>query len=147
MILYLDASALVKRYIAETGSDQVGRIIAGAETIGTSIISRPEVSAALAKAVRVKLLSGKEAVSALRIFRAQWGDLVRILLNETMVGTADELAWEHSLRGYDAVHLASALFWQDAIGGQVVIATYDRQLWKAANRTGLAVFPSELPAK
>lgn len=35
MILYLDASALVKRYIAEAGSAEVGEAIAKAEMVGT----------------------------------------------------------------------------------------------------------------
>ena len=51
MILYLDASALVKRYVAELGSPQMSEAIAEAEMIGTVIISRAEIAAALAKAV------------------------------------------------------------------------------------------------
>ncbi len=77
MILYLDASALVKRYIAEAGSAEVGRLIAQTDVVGTSVISRAEVAAALAKAVRVGLLSRDEAGAALQVFRAQWIDLSR----------------------------------------------------------------------
>ncbi|GMQ79464.1 MAG: hypothetical protein BMS9Abin02_2061 [Anaerolineae bacterium] len=40
MILYLDASALVRRYIAESGSDMVASPIANAEAVSTSVISR-----------------------------------------------------------------------------------------------------------
>ena len=39
MILYLDASALVKRYVAELGSTEVNEAIAGAEVIGTAIVN------------------------------------------------------------------------------------------------------------
>ena len=56
MILYLDASALVKRYVAEPGSAEVSEAISRAEAIGTALISRAEVAAALAKAVRGKAL-------------------------------------------------------------------------------------------
>ena len=52
MILYLDASALVKRYVAEPGSVEVNEAISRAEVTGTALISRAEVAAALAKAVR-----------------------------------------------------------------------------------------------
>lgn len=48
MILYLDASALVKRYIAELGSAEVAMAITTADVVGTSIISRAETAAALA---------------------------------------------------------------------------------------------------
>ncbi len=144
MILYLDASALVKRYVSERGTAEVGRIITQADGVGTSLISRAEISAALAKAVRVKLLTRNDATKALRVFRAQWNDLARLQLTETLIAQADALAWEHSLRGYDAVHLASALFWQEMIGEPLTLATYDRQLWEAARQLRLEVFPMEL---
>ena len=145
MILYLDSSALVKRYVAEPGSDDVVRLIAEARVAGTSLIARSEIAAALAKAVRVKLLSRDDASAALKAFRAQWPDLVRVQLTEALVADADALAWTHALRGYDAVHLASALFWQDALGGPVTVATFDRQLWDGAQRSNLPVFPTAWP--
>lgn len=144
MILYLDASALVKRYVAETGSADVDRLIARAELVGTSVISRVEVSAALAKAVRVKVVSQAEASTALRKFRTQWIDLVRLQITEGIIAQADGLAWEHGLRGYDAVHLAVALFWQEALGEPVTMATFDRQLWQVGKPAGLIVWPNSL---
>ena len=109
MILYLDASALVKRYVAEIGSDAVNEAIGRAEATGTSLISRAEVGAALAKTVRMGILTQEEAWEALRAFRREWPDLVRVQITEWVVARADDLAWEHGLRGYDAVHLAAAL--------------------------------------
>ena len=50
MIVYLDASALVKRYVAETGSAEVASLISEAQAIGTAVVSRAEVAAALAQA-------------------------------------------------------------------------------------------------
>jgi len=49
MIAYLDASALVKRYVSETGSQAVNSLIAEANIVGTAVISRAEVSAGLSK--------------------------------------------------------------------------------------------------
>ena len=37
--MYLDASALIKRYLAEAGSFEVGKLISEAATMGTAIIS------------------------------------------------------------------------------------------------------------
>jgi len=146
MILYLDASALVKRYIAEPGASEVAEAIATAEVVGTSLISRAETAAALAKAVRVGTLTRQEASSALQVFRSEWPSLVRVQAIEMLVARADELAWELGLRGYDAVHLASALLWQDGIGERVTVATFDRQLWEAAEQRGMIPFPHDLPA-
>lgn len=144
MIVYLDASALVKRYVAEVGSVEVDRLIAEAESVGTAVISRAEVAAALAKAARLGLLPRDEAEAALQVFRAQWPDLVRLQLTEIVLAQADALAWEHGLRGYDAVHLAVARFWQDSLGQPVALATFDRQLWQAGAATGLVAWPKDL---
>jgi predicted nucleic acid-binding protein len=144
VILYLDASALVKRYIAEAGSAETGQLIAQAEGIGTSVISRAEVAAALAKSVRIGFLSREEASAALQVFRAQWVDLVRLQLTEVVIARADTLAWEHGLRGYDAVHLAAALFWQETMSEPVRLATFDHQLWQAATTAGMIAWPANL---
>ncbi len=145
MIAYLDASVLVKRYVAEAGSTEVGALIDQAEAAGTAIISRAEVAAALAKAVRMRLLPRDEAASALKVFNREWEDLVRLQMTEVLMSRAASLAWDHGLRGYDAAHLASALFWQDMLGAPVTVASYDRQLWKAAKANGLILWPDSLP--
>ena len=64
-----------------------------------------------------------------------------------MVARADDLAFQHGLRGYDAVHLASALAWAEALEETITFATFDVQLWRAAAEHGaLSRFPDDLPA-
>jgi len=145
MIVYLDTSALVKHYVQESGSEQVERVIDQARLVGTAAVTRVEIAAALAKAVRTRLLSTDEAAEALSAFEAEWESLVRLQLHELLLARAASLAWEHGLRGYDAVHLASALFWREIVGEPVVLATYDRELWEEASRCGLKVFPEDRP--
>ncbi len=146
MILYLDASSLVKRYVTEPGSAQVSEAISKAEVVGTALICRAEIAAALAKAVRVDALTQEEASVSLQVFREEWPDLVRVQVTEMVITRADAFAWEHGLRGYDAVHLAAASLWQDTMSEQVTLSTFDRQLWAAAERVGLALHPADLPA-
>ncbi|MFN3565323.1 MAG: type II toxin-antitoxin system VapC family toxin [Burkholderiaceae bacterium] len=145
MILYLDASALVKRYVAEAGSTDVAVAIAEARLLATAVISRAEVTAALAKAVRLKWASRKAGAAGLADFEADWPDLIRLEVSEAVVARAASLAWQQSLRGYDAVHLASALHWQEALGEAVTLATYDRELWRGAQTSGLVPWPIDLP--
>lgn len=144
MILYLDASALVKRYVAEVGSDDVAQAIENSQLIGTSLITQAETVAAFAKAMRVGALEAAEAEAALQLFRIDWTDVVRIQATELVVGRAASLAWEYGLRGYDAVHLASALAWQEGLQASVVFVTYDRQLWSFSSKAGLKCFPEAL---
>ena len=145
MILYVDTSALVKRYIAELGTAEVTQAIAGAEVVGTSIIARAEMAAALAKAVRMSVLARDAADAALQVFRSEWPRLVRVQATEMLVARADALAWEWGLRGYDAVHLASAMLWREGMDEDVALATFDRRLWEVAGQCGLGVFPNDLP--
>jgi len=42
--------------------------------------------------------------------------------------------------------MASALAWQEGMGEEVTVATFDRQLWQAAGQSGLTAFPRDLPA-
>jgi predicted nucleic acid-binding protein len=145
VIAYLDASALVKRYIVERGSRETIALTADSEMTATSIVSRAEVAAALAKAVRAGLVTREVARSAQRRFTGDWLDLVRVPVTEAVVERAEGLAWEHGLHGYDSVQLASALTWQTSVGEEIVLATFDQQLWDAAKQTGLRPWPDLLP--
>lgn len=145
MIAYFDASALVKRHVDERGSRETLDFAARAEVVATSLVSRAEVAAALAKAVRAKLLDEDEAREMQRAFAAQWPDIARIPVTEALVSRAETLAWEYGLRGYDAVQLASAVLFQESLGTAVRLATFDRQLWHAAQSAGFEPWPDKAP--
>lgn len=144
MILYLDSSVLVKRYVQEAESAEVLRVIEQATSISTSLITRAEMSATFAKAVRMDVLSRNIAESLLNLFRTHWNDFERIDLTEDVVTRADDLAWQFGLRGYDAVHLATAMLWHESLHAGLTFATYDKKLWNAAQRVGLESFPQAL---
>jgi predicted nucleic acid-binding protein len=144
MIVYLDASALVKRYVAEAGSGAVAQLLQEAKAVGSATISFVEVIAALAKATRLGELDRQEAEAAQIAFRGDWPDLMRLPASQSLLDRAADLAWQLGLRGYDAVQLAAAVSWQEALETPVTLATFDRQLWQAARQSGLSVFPTDL---
>lgn len=144
MILYLDASALVKRYVTERGSKEVIALTGSADAVATSLVSRAEVAAALARAVQLGVLDHDGGRRAQRRSSREWADLARIPVTEALVSRAETLAWDHGLRGYDAVQLASALTWRDALGRDILLATFDTQLWEAAPQVGLQAWPEKL---
>jgi predicted nucleic acid-binding protein len=145
VIAYFDASALVKRHIDERGSREAIEFAARAEVVATSVVSRAEVAAALANAVRANLLEEDDARAAQRAFATEWPDIARIPVTEALVSRAETLAWDYGLRGHDAVQLASAVLFQEAVGATVRLATFDKQLWDAARRAGLEPWPEKLP--
>ncbi|MCC7360105.1 MAG: type II toxin-antitoxin system VapC family toxin [Anaerolineales bacterium] len=144
MILYLDTSALTKKYIEEAYSADVVALLEQSDLVGASLLARVELPAAVAKAVRMHWLSAADGERALKAFRAEWPSLLAVQVTESLVIRADNLAWEHGLRAYDAVHLSAALIWQEALGEPVTVATFDKQLWQAANAVGLATWPPSL---
>jgi predicted nucleic acid-binding protein len=144
VIVYIDASALVKRYVAERGSEEVVELMESAEIIATSVITRAEVAAALARAARLGALHYDAVRRAHRRFSREWSDFARVPVTEPLVSRAETLAWDHGLRGYDAVQLASALTLQESIGKEMLLATFAGQLWQAATATGLRVWPEKL---
>jgi predicted nucleic acid-binding protein len=142
--LYLDTNALLKRYINEPGSSDIRALIRQATLFATARITRVEIAAALAKVVRVGALRRRRALYSLDAFQRDWVHIFRIDVSETLVGNAASLAWMHRLRGYDAIHLAAALSWQEELGEPVSLVTYDRQLWAVAKLVDLSVFPEHL---
>lgn len=146
MILYLDSSALVKKYVLEAGSEEVRRSIEESEGVGTVVLAHTEVVAALAKAVRTGVLTKAAAKVARTQFEGDWPDLIRLAVAEPTATRAADLAWSHDLRGYDALHLAAARTWADLMDEALTFATYDRRLWTAAGAEGLHCWPEDLPA-
>ncbi|OGN94369.1 MAG: hypothetical protein A2Z71_09380 [Chloroflexi bacterium RBG_13_50_21] len=141
MILYIDASALVKRYVAESGSIEVNAWISKSQMVTTNILSRAEVAAAFNRASRMQIIDNEACQTALEQFRSEWESFVRLQNNEGTVIRADYLTSRHNLRGYDAIHLASALIWQESIGSRIRLITYDQQLRQSGLDEGLFLLP------
>ena len=144
MIVYFDASALVKRYLIEAGTAELQHFSRDVSLAGTSLLSRAEVSAAIARASRLGLTPSDQALKALKSFRAHWVQFLRIQAQESTMAKADELAWDQGLRGYDAVHLASALLWRESLNQSPTFATFDKQLSDAARKEQFEVWPERL---
>lgn len=141
MILYLDTSALVKRYIRETGTDEVIPLVENAGSVGSASLTKAEMAAALEKTVRQGWIKRKIALQAWQDFLDQWSSFTRLNISSGTIERASKLAWEYSLRGYGAIHLACAILWQETLETQINMATFDRDLWRASKKAGLAVWP------
>ncbi len=128
MITYVDTSALVNLFVTEKGSEATRHILGEAWSIGTGLLTRAELGAALARGARRRVISEAEVQGARRQMEVAWPTWVHIAVGETLVSWAESLAWDHDLQGYDAIHLASALTWQEHIGHQVILATFDWEL-------------------
>lgn len=131
-MLYLDASALVKRYVEEEGSDLVLRAMDEATAWSMCRIGYVETVRA------VGLAGGRRAVKRVE---ADWLSFDVVEVDSALAEHAAQLALSAELRSLDALHLASALVLPP---GGLTIATWDARLHRAARDQGLETLPAAL---
>lgn len=136
MILYLETSDLVKLYVREDGSEAVRRIVETASFVSTSIVAYVEARAAFARKVRERGLSDADYAGAKKDLDADWDRIVILNLTDVVIRDAAGLAEKHGLRGYDAIHLASAIELKKAIPSPIAFSSSDLRLAAAARGEG-----------
>jgi predicted nucleic acid-binding protein len=104
----------------------------------SSILSYPEGRAALAAALRGGRLTATSHRRALQDFESLQGEMSLIGIDIQLARAAGALAEKFALRGYDAVHLASAL----QTGSDITLVSWDRDLRRAAAENGCSIAPA-----
>jgi predicted nucleic acid-binding protein len=139
VILYLDTSSLVKFYVEEESSQTVRDEVSEATAVATSTIAYVEAQAAFATKHRDGDLSGQEYTHILNTLRQEWGTYLTMDVSEPIITLAGDLTEKHDLRGFDAIHLASALALRDKTQTAVAFSCADERLKSAAEAQGLRV--------
>ncbi len=150
-LLFLDSSALVKRYVAETGSSWINGLMlvldADGKPVNTVVVANVtlvEVTSALARRARGGSISKTDAVALQAQFRSEIN--IRFFVKDltaSQIAAAMDAAEKHVLRGYDAVQLAVALFLnkERTLDGlpMLTFVAADAELLAAAHAEGLPV--------
>jgi uncharacterized protein len=136
---YFDSSALVKLLLKEAGWDVVRELWALADQRAISRVAYPEVRAALGAAERSSRITVDVLGVVVEDLDKACAATSVVEVDDLLAVFAGELAEQYALRGYDAVHLASAL---SIDAPRVVVATWDRELSSAASACGCAVVPA-----
>lgn len=142
MILYLDTSALVKRYFKEPGSDLVVALFKEAEEVVTSSVAYAETLASFYRKDREGGMNTGVIKRTIDSFHKEWLGFVRVEVNDGLNAHVQNVIEKHPLRGFDAIHLASALLIHQRLPGDLTFACFDHRLMEAAGKEGLTVFPS-----
>jgi len=135
---YLDSSAIVKRFAKEKGSERVRRIIEDEGPIATAKIAYAEIHSGLARKKRERILAPAQYARICRQFELDWLAYVRLELTDEVLSIARELIRRYPLRGFDAIHVASALILQTNLGEPITFAGADERQLQAAAREKLA---------
>jgi len=149
-MLYLDSSALIKRYFKEKGSGALNARFKRGGEIYTSVLSFAEVHGALARAFRMKEVNSKELASLREAFDGDWLfglNPIEVSLH-TMIALP-KLVEQYTLKASDAIHLSTAVWLRDAVlpraggprgGESVEFGVADKRLGQIGFECGLQVF-------
>ena len=145
MILYLDTSALVKLYVREAGSETVRTFVNSASLVATSKVAYAEARAAFARAFREGVLGEEGYLQVVASLQSDWPRYLTLAVSDSLVWLAGELAERYRLRGFDSIHLASAMTLKGIGKSPVRAACFDARLWDAFFGSGFEVVPEVRP--
>jgi predicted nucleic acid-binding protein len=132
MIVYLDTSSLVKLYVKEDDSPHVVNLVESSEITATSLIAYTESRAAFARRFREKSFSTREYRRLVSFFNEDWKNYFVVNITKNLVLTAGDLAEKHGLKGFDAIHLSSAVRLHQELSSPVTFSCADQRLQKAS---------------
>ena len=136
---YFDTSALVKRYISESGSLQVRALLLRHDFLSSAIIN-PELLSAFWRRRRSGELSAGHFMTLLgraQNDRPQW-ELIEVS-SAVLHGAERLVQGAVAVRTLDAIHVASLMTFRTAAGSDIPFVTADGRQRDAARQVGLAV--------
>jgi predicted nucleic acid-binding protein len=142
---FFDSSALVKRYVSETGTSWVVGMTdpsTNARVYVASITGVEVISAFTRRLVKDKNLSPTDASAALSSFHQDFAAEYRVKpISDAVITRAMAVAETYALRGYDAVQLAAAVeinVQRLALGAApLILISADKDLLAAGMAEGL----------
>ena len=132
MLAYLDASAWVKRYLEEVGTEAMSAVFDQQGSLIASTYATVEVSATLARHQAPERI--------VEVQRRERGLVDLVELDHPIVLIADHFATSYRLRAGDAIHLATAFAVSTLREEALTMITSDAELADAARACGFDVF-------
>jgi hypothetical protein len=130
-VIFLDTSALVKRYAEERGTDLVRRYMSQDLEWAASALARAETAVTLCHLGA----EGRYGSPSQRHLEADWNRFLVVPLDAECLSAAATIGCRHKVRTLDAIHLAAA----SRLPPQVTFISFDRRQSDAARALGLEV--------
>ena len=130
MTLYVDTSALMKRYVAERDRDVAEQFMASDPVLVTSHLTEVELRRNL-----TRVLDGEDLLRMRRQAQADLDGFALVSLDVTTCTEAARIAEQTLCRSLDAIHIAAAR----RAGERTVLLTFDVRQAQAARSAGLTV--------
>ena len=140
MILYLDTSAILKRYFQEPFSEDVAMQWNSAEAIVSSSVAYAETVATIYRKKKDADLDDAIIQETIEIFTSDWSSFIQVEVTNDLNPHLDNLLKKYELRGFDAIHLASAFIIYEQLPLDFFFACFDHRLNQAAKLEGFESF-------
>jgi predicted nucleic acid-binding protein len=117
-VYFFDSSAIVKRYVAEIGSNWILQLSApnAKNTIFLARITWVEILSALSRRQREGSIDAATVAQIVAVLQTHFAKQYRVLeVDRTLTDMAGDLVRQHPLRAYDALQLAAALRLKNAL--------------------------------
>lgn len=131
---FFDSSAYAKRFIEESGSEDVDNLCKNSTSIALSSLCVPEIISALNRRLREKNINKKEYAKIKERLIRDIVDVTIINVLPEVISESITLLEKNKLRTIDSIHIASALLWKP----DIFISSDKRQI-TAARKAGLKV--------
>ena len=129
MRAFIDTSSLFKKYVVESGSGELERLLQDVSEIAVSPMTWVEMSAVIARRVREKSLTSQQAAWLTSEARKDFQSFHLVIWNETLEATATRLLSRYPLSTLDAIQLASG-----TLSKADLFVTSDRGLFEEARK-------------
>lgn len=134
-MVFFDASAVVKWFVAEERAEEVDRL--RQERGAVSQLTEIELASAFARRHRDGSISSETLQNLLTTSADELGSVVVLEISQAVVGLARSLLLRHPLRAGDAIQLGSCLVLQEQLQRPVKFLAFDQRLNDAAVGEGL----------
>jgi predicted nucleic acid-binding protein len=138
VIGYFDASALIKRYVIESSSGEVQRLLESLVPV-TSRLTEVEISSAVCRRCREGELSPQDRDLVLTTVTDDLANMHVVELAPDVTRRAGALLRRYPLRAADAIQLASCLVVERQLSQPIRFVAYDARLNDVATSEGLRI--------
>jgi predicted nucleic acid-binding protein len=138
-MIYIDTSALAKRYIAEKGSERLHMLLSQHAVVATSRLTYAEILSAITRRHRAADVSIPDMVKVKKEFRADWERFTVVEVHAGVSQFVDRVIEKYALKASDSIHLSTALWLKHTTKQDLVFVASDIEILKRAKAERLEI--------
>jgi predicted nucleic acid-binding protein len=141
MTVYVESSAILAWLLGEPAQTAVLKLLTGADRVVSSSLTAVECARGLARARAARRLSATDELAALRLLEVAESNWDVYDLSDRVLDRSRGTFPAEPLRTSDALHLSTALLFQEVIG-PVALLSLDERVRQNAEALGFQLLPA-----